>query len=151
MRKKDVRVDCLTSRDALTAKPDSPHYQSVLNALFEQAPKPVRGFLYETDPPEHAHLNEIVIDKLADLFRLHGAINVEPTLFIPHMKLPVDDPNTVYMLDHHGEVIMLPTHGLIPFARIAARTGVTRIKRYHIGDIYRNKYCLLLSLSIRFH
>ncbi|KAJ3753478.1 hypothetical protein EV360DRAFT_74490 [Lentinula raphanica] len=40
----------------LMAKPDSPHLQTVLSALFSNSPKPVLGFLYdqEAELPEYA-------------------------------------------------------------------------------------------------
>ena len=43
-------------------------------------------------------------------------------------------------LDRFGDVVMLPADLLVPFARLAARKSSNRIKRYHIGDIYKSKY-----------
>jgi translation initiation factor 2-alpha kinase 4 len=45
----------------------------------------------------------------------------------------------VLFVDRHGEVVVLPNNALIPFARVAARNNLKRIKRFHIGDIYRPK------------
>ena len=40
-------------------------------------------------------------------------------------------------LDRQGEVVTLPNNALVPFARLAARSNITRIKRYHIADVYK--------------
>lgn len=120
------------------AKPDSPHYQSVLSSLFSQPPRPVHGFLYDHEMPEHASLNGIVKDRLIEVFRLHGAVDMEPPLLMPNMGIFAEDPRQAFLLDRHGDVVCLPTNALVPFARLAARTNVTRIKRFHIGDSYRH-------------
>ncbi|EIW85919.1 hypothetical protein CONPUDRAFT_114006 [Coniophora puteana RWD-64-598 SS2] len=69
----------------MMAKHDSPHHQAVLATLFSQPPNPVRGFLYdmEAEVPEHVYLNGIVQDRIANIFRLHGAVDMEPPLLIP--------------------------------------------------------------------
>jgi eukaryotic translation initiation factor 2-alpha kinase 4 len=50
-----------------------------------------------------------------------------------------DDATRVLFVDRHGEVVGLPNNALVPFARVAARNNLKRIKRFHIGDIYRPK------------
>ncbi|KAI0300075.1 hypothetical protein B0F90DRAFT_1817684 [Multifurca ochricompacta] len=122
----------------MMTKPDSPHRQAVLAALFNQTSRGVRGFLYDSDVehPEHASLNGIVRDTLIAIFRLHGAIEMEPPLMMPAADNG-DDTSRVLFVDRHGEVVGLPTNALIPFARVAARNNLKRIKRFHIGDIYR--------------
>ncbi|KAL6299472.1 kinase-like domain-containing protein [Sparassis latifolia] len=119
-------------------KTDSPHLQVVLSALFNQPANPARGFLYdlEAELPEHATLNGIVVDRLVEIFRLHGAVDMEPPLLMPMLN-PEEDRNRAVFLDRHGEVVTLPNNALLPFARLAARGNIRRIKRYHIGDIYR--------------
>ncbi|PFH46932.1 hypothetical protein AMATHDRAFT_7250 [Amanita thiersii Skay4041] len=122
----------------MIAKPDSPHLQTVLSSLFSQPPKPTRGFLYdyEADVPEHATLNDIVIERLSAIFRLHGAIDMEPPLLMP-VSDPEDIKNHATFIDRHGDVVMLPNSVLVPFARLAARASTKRIKRFHIADVYR--------------
>ncbi|KAF8883813.1 hypothetical protein BD779DRAFT_1674349 [Infundibulicybe gibba] len=121
----------------MMAKPDSPHHQAVLSSLFNQPPRPTRGVLYDldVDTPEHAALNGIVQDRLAAIFRLHGAVNIEPPLLMPANV--EDDKTQATLIDRHGDVVMLPNNLLVPFARLAARTDIKRIKRYHIANIYR--------------
>ena len=122
------------------AKTDSPHRQAVLAAIFNQTSRGVRGFLYDNDVehPEHASLNGIVRDTLATIFRLHGAIEMQPPLMMPATDNS-EDTTRVLFVDRHGEVVVLPNNALIPFARVAARNNLKRIKRFHIGDIYRPK------------
>ncbi|KAF8483387.1 hypothetical protein DFH94DRAFT_307281 [Russula ochroleuca] len=122
----------------MMTKTDSPHRQAVLAALFNQNSRGVRGFLYDNDVehPEHASLNGIVRDTLATIFRLHGAIEMVPPLMMPATE-NIDDTTRVLLVDRHGEVVVLPNNALIPFARVAARNNLKRIKRFHIGDIYR--------------
>ncbi|KAI0077507.1 Serine/threonine-protein kinase [Panus rudis PR-1116 ss-1] len=122
----------------MMVKADTPHYQAVLSTLFGQTVKPSRAYLYdaEVDMSENATLNPMVHDRLVQIFRLHGAIEMEPSLLLPVMN-PEDDQSRAMFLDRHGEVVALPNNALTPFARLAARANIRRIKRYHIGDIYR--------------
>lgn len=124
----------------MMSKSDSPHLQAVLSTLFNQPAKPFRVFLYdlEAQVPEHAALNALVIDRLVDIFRLHGAVDMEPPLLMP-VTNPEEDRNRPTFIDRHGELVSLPNNGLYPFARSAARNNIRRIKRYHVSDIYRPK------------
>ena len=112
----------------------------MLSSLFDQPPRPARGYLFdlEAELPDHAHLNSIVQERLVAIFRLHGAVDMEPPLLMPVMR-PDDKKTQATFLDRHGDVVMLPDNTLIPFARLAARKNLRRIKRYHITDIYRPK------------
>jgi translation initiation factor 2-alpha kinase 4 len=49
------------------------------------------------------------------------------------------EQNQAIFLDRHGEVVTLPNNALVPFARLAARGSIKRIKRYHVADIYKPK------------
>ncbi|KAG6890525.1 hypothetical protein C0995_007725 [Termitomyces sp. Mi166 len=122
----------------LMTKADSPHQRAVLNSLFSQPPRPSRGFIYdlEADPPEHAALNDIVHDRLATLFRLHGAVDMEPPLLMPVMDVE-DESQKAAFIDRNGDIVTLPDNLIVPFARLAARGNITRIKRYHIANIFR--------------
>ncbi|RDB27411.1 eIF-2-alpha kinase GCN2 [Hypsizygus marmoreus] len=123
---------------SLMTKADSPHQQAVLQSLFSQPPRPSRGFLYdlEADLPEHAVLNGIVQERLTAMFRLHGAVDMEPPLIMPVIDAD-DEIHKATFIDKHGDVVTLPDNMIVPFARLAARGNIKRIKRFHIADIFR--------------
>ncbi|KAJ3791815.1 hypothetical protein GGU11DRAFT_51609 [Lentinula aff. detonsa] len=60
---------------------------------------------------------------------------MEPPLLIPVTNS--DDKTQATFVDCHGEVVALPNNLIVPFARLAAREKVQRIKRYHLSSIYR--------------
>ncbi|KAI0029609.1 kinase-like domain-containing protein [Vararia minispora EC-137] len=122
----------------MMTQPDSSHYQTTMNALFEQRASGVRAMLYDNDldHAEYMSLNGVVRDTLASMFRLHGAIEMEPPLLMP-LTDGEDEANRAVFLDRHGEIVSLANNALLPFARMAARIQLQRIKRFNIGDIYR--------------
>ena len=122
----------------MIARLDSPHHQMVLSTLFSQTPRASRVHLYdsETELPESTHLNGIVQERLTAIFRLHGAVEMEPPLLMPLMQLE-EEKNQVVFLDRHGDLVALPSNALAPYARLAARANIRRIKRYHLTNIYR--------------
>ncbi|KAH8114389.1 kinase-like domain-containing protein [Phellopilus nigrolimitatus] len=126
-------------KEALQAmtKSRNQFYPAVLASLFSQEPNLVRGHIYDEDMPESSSLRHVVIEHLDRLFRLHGARDVDVPLLMPLTKVHLEDQRQVLLVDTHGEIITLPSNALVPFARLAARTGTTRIKRYHVGDTYR--------------
>ena len=109
-----------------------------MTSLFSQPPSKVRGFLYdaEAELPEHAALNDIVQDRIASIFRIHGTVYMEPSLLMPVANFESEHSQAMF-LDRQGEVVTLPNNALVPFARMAARSNITRIKRYHIADVYK--------------
>lgn len=123
---------------SIPAKADSPHHQAVLSSLFSQPPRPGRGFIYdlEADLPEHAALNGIVQERLSAIFRLHGAVDMEPPLLMPVVDSE-DEKHQATFIDRQGNVVTLPDNILFPFARLAARGNIKRIKRFHITDVFR--------------
>lgn len=89
---------------------------------------------------------------MTGIFRLHGAIDMEPALLMPSTS-PEDDQFKPVFIDRHGDVVALPNNALTPFARLAARADTRRIKRYHIGNLYRpacvqSNYFSLRSLTV---
>ncbi|KAH9943970.1 hypothetical protein B0H21DRAFT_747282 [Amylocystis lapponica] len=124
----------------MITKQDSPHFQAVLSTLFNQPANPVRALVYDhdTELPEQEHrtLNGLVSERLADIFHVHGAIAMEPPLLLPVMNQEEDRERAMF-IDRHGEMVVLPDNALVPFARLAARDKLRRIKRYHVGDIFR--------------
>lgn len=91
----------------------------------------------EEDRPEHVALDAVVENRLIECFQLHGAISMDPLLLMPAKQKDIDDPKTATFLDRQGELVVLPRHLIQSFARLAARLGIERIKRFHIGNTYR--------------
>ncbi|KAF9218926.1 Serine/threonine-protein kinase [Gyrodon lividus] len=120
------------------SKPNSPYHQSVLSALFNQPASQYRSYLYdlEAEAPDHAQLNNIVEDRISAIFRLHGALDMEPALLVPSTN-PEESQSQATFIDRHGGIVSLPNNALVPFARLAARNAAKRIKRFHIMNIYR--------------
>jgi eukaryotic translation initiation factor 2-alpha kinase 4 len=117
---------------------DSPHHEMVMSSLFGQLLPPSRNYLYDYEEGEQlASADKIVQDRLASIFALHGAIDSEPPLLMPAMD--GDDNSQVRFLDRHGDVVALPNNLIHPFARLAARVQITRIKRYFMTNIYEPK------------
>jgi translation initiation factor 2-alpha kinase 4 len=125
----------------LQAKPDSAHHQTALATLFKQPPRPSRAFIYdlEAEFPEYASLNETVQDRLAAIFHLHGAVDMEPPLLMP-ITDPEEAKNQATFIDRYGDIVALPNNILVAFARLAARESIRRIKRYHIMNVFRPRY-----------
>ncbi|KAF5320234.1 hypothetical protein D9611_011377 [Ephemerocybe angulata] len=134
------RVEDEYFNQALTmmAKPDTPHHQAVLSMLFNQPTKVSRGFLYDKDleRPEYLSLTDAVRERLATIFKLHGAVDIEPPLLMPVVDRE-EEKNHATFIDRTGNLVTLPRDLLVPFARLAAKSNVTRIKRYHITNVFR--------------
>ena len=126
---------CLPAR---TANPDSRHYKSLLTALFSNPPNQIRDVLYdEEEQPEHLALDGVVEDRLISCFQLHGAVSMDPLLLMPAKEANIRDMRMATFLDRQGELVTLPKQLVPSFARLAARLGIERIKRFHIGNTYR--------------
>lgn len=126
------------SEIASQAKPDSTQHQAVLATLFKQPPRLARAFVYdqEADSPDYAALNQTVRDQLAVIFHRHGAVDMEPPLLMPVID-PDEEKNQAIFIDRQGDIVSLPNNILVPFARLAGRQNIRRIKRYHITNVYR--------------
>jgi eukaryotic translation initiation factor 2-alpha kinase 4 len=125
----------------LSAKPDSPQHPILLSLLFEQTQSQARAILYDADwsQSDHIRLESKIADRLTVLFRLHGAVDHEPPLFLPAIWSQRERSASALFLDRQGDLVNLPRNSLVAFARLAALTKLKRIKRFHIGNIYRFK------------
>ncbi|KAG7085469.1 hypothetical protein E1B28_003030 [Marasmius oreades] len=119
----------------MMTKPDSPHHQAVLSSLFSQTPRPTRGILYDAEMPDAIPYFKMVVERLETIFRMRGAVDSEPPLLLPVTSEDTQEQPT--FIDRHGDLVALSNNLLVPFARLAARMGTRRIKRYHVGDVYR--------------
>ena len=90
------------------------------------------------DSPEYTPMFEVVQEKLTAIFRLHGAMNSEPPILTPVLD-PAENLEDILLLDKRGQVVSLPSNGLVPFAREAKRRNYDRIKRFQFFNAYRPK------------
>jgi translation initiation factor 2-alpha kinase 4 len=61
---------------------------------------------------------------------------MEPPLLMPVLDLE-KEKNQATFVDRCGDIVALPNNILVPFARLAARGNIKRIKHYHITNVYR--------------
>lgn len=59
-----------------------------------------------------------------------------------------DEKSHATFIDRQGDVVTLPDNILVPFARLAARGNIKRIKRFHITDVFRPRYDLFVCFRI---
>jgi translation initiation factor 2-alpha kinase 4 len=121
----------------------------MLSSLFNQEVRQSRSFLYDaySESAEFASLTGVVLERLTTIFRLHGAVDMEPPLLMPIFHAD-DQKNRATFVDRHGDLVTLPNNIWTPFARLAARAEHSRIKRYHIRDSYDPKYVDLVSTGL---
>ncbi|CED82329.1 eIF-2alpha kinase GCN2 [Phaffia rhodozyma] len=121
--------------------PTSTRYPVLFNHIFSQIPDAVADFTFDDPdggPRDHRVYESMVKERLIDLFRRHGAIDWEPPPLLPVTELLGfrKEPGARF-LNRQGQQVELPYDGLVSFARDVARTKLARLKRYHIGQSYR--------------
>ncbi|RXK39365.1 PEK/GCN2 protein kinase [Tremella mesenterica] len=129
--------------------PTSQHHQTLLDALFDPDAHAYTTS-YDDRPDDYTFDREqddslqvwlsVVIQRLEDLFKRHGAVETDLPLLMPETSLLKAFPNLkpVRLLDVKGKVVLLPFSDLLAMARSATRRQIERIKRYHIGKKYQN-------------
>ncbi|WFD22050.1 non-specific serine/threonine protein kinase [Malassezia equina] len=124
----------------LAANPTSVHRHELINALFSRTQTDrIRDFTFDTGAQgdEDDVLVGVVCQHLRQMFQCRGAVPVHPPLLFPPSDVYGDEKNIVKLLDKSGNVVFLPFDLTVPFARICARSGHTRFKRFDIADVYR--------------
>jgi histidyl-tRNA synthetase len=94
----------------------------------------------DLDPFQMA-VRKDVISKLSNCFERHGAETIDTPVFeLKEILLGKygEDSKLIYDLaDQGGELLSLRYDLTVPFARYMAMNGLKRMKRYHIGKVYR--------------
>jgi histidyl-tRNA synthetase len=91
--------------------------------------------------PEEMALREAVLERIKEIFKRHGAVQIETP--VAELKETLtgkygEDSKLIYDLaDQGGEMLALRYDLTVPFARYCAEHGVKQIKRYHIARVYR--------------
>ncbi|XP_046422174.1 histidine--tRNA ligase isoform X1 [Neodiprion fabricii] len=104
--------------------------------LILKTPKGTRDY-----NPEQMALRLGVLEKVATVFKRHGAQTIDTPIFELKEVLTGkygEDAKLIYDLkDQGGEILALRYDLTVPFARYLAMGKVSSIKRYHIAKVYR--------------
>ncbi|KAH8293934.1 hypothetical protein KR054_006754 [Drosophila jambulina] len=85
---------------------------------------------------------EFVKAKVVNLFRKHGAIEVDSPLLSPlsaRNSRAYANANAVHLMTHSGCVVVLPCDLRTQFARHVTMNGVNLIRRYCVDRVYREE------------
>ncbi|BAM38663.1 histidyl-tRNA synthetase [Theileria orientalis strain Shintoku] len=91
--------------------------------------------------PAEMLVRRVVINKIKDIFRQHGAVEIETPVF--ELKETLlgkygEDQKLIFDLkDQGGEQLSMRYDLTVPFARFVAMNKIEKIKRFHIGKVYR--------------
>ncbi|EDV94516.1 GH19296 [Drosophila grimshawi] len=85
-------------------------------------------------------LIEFVKAKVVNVFRKHGAIEVDSPLLSPLSARNINvNNNAVHLMTHSGSVVLLPCDLRTQFARHVTMNGVNLIRRYCVDRVYREE------------
>ena len=92
--------------------------------------------------PFQMRIREKIINEVKDVFKLHNAEEIDTPVFelteLLTSKYGNDNSKLIYDLqDQGGELLSLRYDLTVPFARYVASHGITSMKRYQIGKVYR--------------
>lgn len=91
--------------------------------------------------PEHTTIRNDVLQRVTEVFKRHGAVNIDTPIFELKEVLTGkygEDSKLIYDLaDQGGEALALRYDLTVPFARYLAMNKITNIKRYQIAKVYR--------------
>ena len=124
----------------------SKEIQSKIQELFEttnqerRIPKVAKGVL--DCLPEDKTIKNIVFDTARNVFKMHGGVEIDTPVFELKEtlmgKYGEEGNKLIYELkDQGGELLCLRYDLTVPFARYVATNNYERIKRFHIGKVYR--------------
>ena len=103
-------------------------------------PKVAKG-VKDTDPSQMKIKNK-VFDLITGVFKQHGAVQIDTPVFELKEtlvgKYGEEGGKLIYDLeDQGGELLSLRYDLTVPFARYIATNNLKKIKRFHIGKVYR--------------
>lgn len=129
----EFNVDCLISR-------------GIVNELFEsknqerRKPKVAKGVRDTT--PAQSRVKNMAFNTIRGIFNKHGAVEIDTPVFELKEtlvgKYGEEGGKLIYDLsDQGGELLSLRYDLTVPFARYLATNNLKKIKRFHIGKVYR--------------
>lgn len=129
----EFNVDCLQSR-------------AIVYELFEsknqerRRPKVAKGVRDTT--PAQSRIKNMAFTIIRNIFNKHGAVEIDTPVFELKEtllgKYGEEGGKLIYDLsDQGGELLSLRYDLTVPFARYLATNNLKKIKRFHIGKVYR--------------
>lgn len=144
-----VQIEDEAVKEALKALSDrnSPHYTKMMAALFSQKPDTqAKDYAWDmaiggaqTIKANDILLQNLVKDRLAMVFRGHGAVEVQRQLLLPWSDHYVNN-KVVKLFDPSGTLVQLPYDLTLPYARSIGRGAPFLEKTFSIGTVYRDNY-----------
>ncbi|KAK0555682.1 eukaryotic translation initiation factor 2-alpha kinase [Tilletia horrida] len=133
----DYIEECLR----LMSNPTSAYHHRLLAELFATntaTNDEVREFTFNVGAENDAHqpLLNVVVEKLRVLFERHGAVSLKTPLLMPPNDMYADR-KPVQLLDRTGKIVQLPYDLMVAFAKVCARSQMSRFKRYEISPVFR--------------
>ncbi|RKP34192.1 kinase-like domain-containing protein, partial [Dimargaris cristalligena] len=125
------------------ANPNTPYYNRLMSALFDQFPERPKDFTYDfySDVADLEHTNSVYYDRVHDylsrIFRRHGAVEVCTPLLMPRLDIYDQFQKPVHVMDPTGTLVQLPYDLTLPFARYVARNKIQELKRFSFDKIYK--------------
>jgi translation initiation factor 2-alpha kinase 4 len=138
-----VQIEDEAVREALKALSDrnSPHYGKMMAALFSQNPDTQArdyawdmGIAANTVKANDVLLQNLVKDRLAMVFRSHGAVEIQRQLLLPWSDHYANN-KVVKLFDPSGTLVQLPYDLTLPYARSIGRGAPFLEKTFTIGQV----------------
>jgi eukaryotic translation initiation factor 2-alpha kinase 4 len=123
----------------ILASPNSRSYKHLIARCFTQEWDKNMFQLYNCQTViTISSLYENVKHNVIEILRKHGGIDVSGPLLTPYSKsIPVDD--AVKLMCNSGSIVNLPYDLHQHFLRHVAINGITSLRRYSVGRIYREQ------------
>lgn len=92
--------------------------------------------------PDQMRVKNLAFDKIRQIFNKHGAVEIDTPVFELKEtllgKYGEEGGKLIYDLeDQGGELLSLRYDLTVPFARYLSTNHLSKLKRYHIGKVYR--------------
>lgn len=136
-----AKLETLEIQDMLRhvlANPQSRSYKHLIASCLAQESDQLCQLTYHLGLVPISSLFENVKNKVVEILRRHGAIEINTPLLTPYTK-STSSYSTVKLMCHSGAVVTLPYDLRSPFLRHVALNGVNFLRRYSIGRVYREK------------
>lgn len=143
-----VQIEDQAIKEALKALSDrnSLHYGKMMAALFSQKPDTQArdyawdmGIAANTIKANDVLLQNLVKDRLAMVFRSHGAVEIQRQMLLPWSDYYVNN-KVVKLFDQSGTLVQLPYDLTLPYARSIGRGAPFLEKTFTIGQVFRQAY-----------